>query len=163
MTALIVVACLILAGNIAAGIAGVVTYRRISAQIRALVTPAVEGELSPFAQITHALAQDFARTLMFQLKASLSVPAAHIARQEGAITQELTQAAINEQAPQWGALLGLLPKSVQARVLKNPAAAAALIGLLGKMGSGSPAGGSAGSGSGNGQRSSVQLRLRNLV
>lgn len=157
MTALVVIAALILAGNLAAGIAGVVTYRRISVQIRALVTPAAEGELSPFAQITHAMSQDFARTLMLQIKQAISAPATHIARQEGAITQELTQAAINEEAPQWGALLGLLPKSVQARVLKNPAAAAALISMLGKVGGGSPAGDA-----GNGQKSSVQLRLKNL-
>lgn len=156
-------AALILAGNLVAGLLAVVTFRRIQRSLRSLVVPAEEGQLSPVAQITHAMAQDFARTLFLQIKQSISVPAVQMARQENAIKQDLTEAAINEQTPEWGALLGLLPKNVQARVLKNPAAAAALIGLLGKMGSGSPAGGSAGSGAGNGQRSSVQLRLRNLV
>ncbi len=157
--ALLVIGALILAGNLAAGITAVVVYRRLARQVKALVTPVADGELSPIALVTHALAQDFARALVIQVKQAISAPATHMVRQENAIKQELTQAVIQEEAPQWGALLGLLPKNVQKRVLGNPAAAAALVGLLGKMGTG----GSAGTGAGNGQKSSVQMRLKNLT
>ena len=138
----------------------VVFVRRAMSSMRQFIEPTAENELSPLAQITRAMGQDFAKCIIIQLKQSLSAPATQLVRQENAINQEMTEAAIGEQSPGISALLGILPKNVQKRVLGNPAAAMALVGMLGRMGGGAP--GANGNGGGNTHKSSVQLRLQNL-
>lgn len=140
----------------------VVFVRRAMATMRQFIEPTAENELSPLAQITRAMGQDFAKCIIIQLKQSLSAPATQLVRQENAINQEMTEAAIGEQAPGISALLGILPKNVQKRVLGNPAAAMALVGMLGRFGGGGAPSGN-GNGGGNTHKSSVQLRLQNLL
>jgi hypothetical protein len=152
--AVLVILGLILTIQVSAMVGAVLVFLQIKSRIHELITPPADGELSPVAQITRAMGQDFARAIMVQIKQGLAAPMSSMVRQESAIQQDMTEAAINEQAPGWGALLGLLPKNVQQRVLKNPAAAAALIGLLGKGFGGTPTDGNT--------KSSVQLRLRNM-
>lgn len=159
VVSLVVLAGLILTALLVGGAAAVVVVVKVRASLRALIESPAEGELSPLAEITRAIGQDFAKAIILQLKQQIAAPASHMARQENLLRQDFTEAAVADESPQLSALVGLLPKNVQKRVMGNPAAAAALVGLMGRLTGGGSTGDVRENGGG---RSSVQSRLKNL-
>lgn len=135
LVAVVVLTGLLLAVTTGATLSAAYVCVRLRAMAREAVTPAAEGELSPLAQVSQAVAGQLADCLMLRLKQSLSASATHISRQENAMQREMGEAAVQESFPQLGALMNLLPANVRKRV-SSPAGMAALISLLGNTGAG---------------------------
>ncbi len=116
-------------------ISGAVIVVKLRALAREFTAAPSEGELSPLALLTQAVASQFAETLFLRVRQQIGGTQAAITRQEKAISQESVGAAIEDQSPLFSMLLDLMPPNVKKRVTGNPAAAMALIGMLGNPGS----------------------------
>lgn len=94
--------------------------RDVYDEFRFFVTPQTEDKPSGLATVCSAIADDFSKRLVIQIKTSLLGSVSGASRAEKAVQGELVEAAAAEQSPLLGAGLSLMGKRAKGGFLNNP-------------------------------------------
>lgn len=112
---------------------GFLTFRRVKASFEAFVTPPSEGQPSPLANATDAIAGQFGRAITASIKTTLMGYSSGIVRAEKGLQGDVAED-VARQTP-LGGLLDSFP-TVRRTLRKNPGLLDLALGLLANRGNG---------------------------